>query len=328
MPHKSPSKPPVCEVAYHLRLFQIPLTHKPQTVTINVFSQPKLAFTPINEQTRTQLWQIPSDNTPATGNTSRLVKQLTPPFTIQQYQSFCREIDVLNTCQSLAIIPNTCHHHNLTGVTQLIESDIDARTPYFVMPLYQGTTLDKICPLSSEHRITQRDEFRQRLLYAVQLCDIVEKIHCLGYLHSDIKLSNILITDTALLLLDFGLAKALTKLDNSTSQDFTAGTPAYMSPEQFTGQPLSAQSDYYSIGVVIYALLCGRLPFMAHTLHGWAMAHCQQPPPLLPSFSKFDITSSQQQQLQRLMDELLAKYPANRCASLSEVTQCLSSLVC
>lgn len=289
-------------------------------------TQPKLAFTPINERTRTQLWQIPSDNTPATGNTSRLVKQLTPPFTIQQYQSFCREIDTLNACQSLAITPNTCHYRNLTGVAQLIESDIDARAPYFAMPLYQGMTLDKICPLSSEHGITQRDEFRQRLLYAVQLCDIVEKIHCLGYLHGDIKLSNVLITDTALILLDFGLAKALTKLEDLTSQAFTAGTPAYMSPEQLTGQTLSAQSDYYSIGVVIYALLCGRLPFMAHTLRGWAMAHCQQPLQPLPSFRAVGITSSQQQQLQRLMDGLLAKFATNRWANLAEIKYHLTIL--
>lgn len=158
----------------------------------------------------------------------------------------------------------------------------------------------------------------------MQLIDAVEALHTCGWLHLDLKPSNILLVhdtsgvdtlaaDQRLVLIDFALAQCMNSQGNQPKHDaMTQGTPKYMSPEQFLAQPLNHQTDFYAIGLILYELLIGRLPFHANTYQQWAIQHCQQAVPLLPSsLNRF----------QMLIDGLLAKDRQHRIQTMKEIRE-------
>lgn len=124
-----------------------------------------------------------------------------------------------------------------------------------------------------------------------QVCGALEEAHQQGIVHRDLKPENIILTSRAgevdfVKVLDFGIAGRTESADASkeaklTQQGMVLGTPPYMSPEQFTGKALDGRSDVYSLGVVAYEMLTGRLPFDAETPWEWATQHMTaQPKPL------------------------------------------------
>lgn len=247
------------------------------------------------------------------------IKRLRPFTTDEIYQQFCQEIDTLYACQSLAIDDEQLRKPPY-GIPKLLTHSTANENAFFITPCYQGQTLKN---LIKNKTLT----FEQTIDIAISLCYVLDKTHCLGYLHGDIKPSNILITDNKqLILLDFGLSQSLESI--KVFDKTTAGTPAYMSPEQLNGLPLTPQSDCYSVGVVLVELLTGQLPFFANDLHGWAVAHCQQPVPTLPDIKlpNTKLSRNQQQTLQFVVDKLLAKQPDNRSGSLTDAAALLSRL--
>src|SRR5687768_16555639 len=116
-----------------------------------------------------------------------------------------------------------------------------------------------------------------------QVCGSLEEAHGRGVVHRDLKPDNIILTTRAgqadfVKVLDFGIAKRSEAKDKAqeqklTQQGMVLGTPPYMSPEQFSGKELDARSDIYSLGVMAYEMLTGRLPFEADTAWEWATAH-------------------------------------------------------
>ncbi|MBL8742998.1 MAG: protein kinase, partial [Myxococcales bacterium] len=152
---------------------------------------------------------------------------------------------------------------------------------YIAMELLQGKTLEDVLmetrPLSPE-RV-------DRIIG--QACGSLQEAHDKGIVHRDLKPANIFLTrrakeDDVVKVLDFGIAKsgpegAKTE-EKLTQQGTLLGTPPYMSPEQFTGKNLDGRSDIYSLAVVTYEMLTGRLPFEADTPWQWMTQHGTAPP--------------------------------------------------
>ena len=131
-------------------------------------------------------------------------------------------------------------------------------TPWFVMEYVEGTAITDYCK-------SNRCGLQERLRLFRQICDAVQYAHGNLVVHRDLKPSNILVRpDGSVKLLDFGISKQLDTIDSSAEQTRTAlrmMTPAYASPEQMRGGPVGTHTDVYSLGVVLYELIVGRLPF-------------------------------------------------------------------
>ena len=131
--------------------------------------------------------------------------------------------------------------------------------PYFVMEYVEGVPVTKFC---DEHELG-KDE---RLALFRSICTVISYAHQNLVVHRDLKPSNIIVTeDGTPKLLDFGIAKLLhpdwsLDTNEATATMFRVMTPEYASPEQLLGQPITTASDVYSLGVVLYELLCGRRP--------------------------------------------------------------------
>ena len=152
---------------------------------------------------------------------------------------------------------------NHPGICTIHELNESAETPFIVMELMEGNSLEK---LYRGHVMP----YSKLLEMGVQLADALDVAHRKGILHRDIKPSNIFVTNSGQVkILDFGLAK----LDSASARrrfncrkhsyrpGSTMGTIAYMSPEQARGEPLDARSDLFSLGVVLYEMATGRHPF-------------------------------------------------------------------
>ncbi len=153
----------------------------------------------------------------------------------------------------------------------------DDGVPYLVMEYIQGEPITAYC---DNHRLSIAD----RLKLFVQVCSAVHYAHQHLIIHRDIKPDNILTTpDGDAKLMDFGIAKIL-EVDADPRQHQTtmtgAFTPAYASPEQIKGDAISTATDVYSLGVVLYEILTGRLPYRApnHAPHELARAICEVEP--------------------------------------------------
>jgi len=175
--------------------------------------------------------------------------------------------------QALALLnhPNVAHVYD-AGTTE-------AGYPYFVMEYVKGMSL-------TEHCNRQRLTIEERIKLFLQVCEAVQHAHQKGIIHRDIKPSNIqvCIEDERLVpkVIDFGIAKALSQplTDRTfvTEQGQMIGTPEYMSPEQaeMTQQDIDTRTDIYSLGVLLYELLTGTLPFEAKTLREGSIDQLRQ----------------------------------------------------
>jgi eukaryotic-like serine/threonine-protein kinase len=148
---------------------------------------------------------------------------------------------------------------NHPSIARLYDADTSPDgTPFFVMEYVEGVPLTEFCK-------TQKCSISERLRLFRAVCEAVLYAHQHAVIHRDLKPSNILVkADGSIRLLDFGIAKHLENLGELVDQTITGlrlMTPAYAAPEQIRGEQVGIQSDVYSLGVVLYELLAGRLPF-------------------------------------------------------------------
>src|SRR5271163_1534966 len=159
---------------------------------------------------------------------------------------------------------------NHPGICTIHELNESAETPFIVMELLEGNSLEKLYRGKAML-------YPKLLEMGVQLADALDAAHRKGILHRDIKPANIFIIKSGQAkLLDFGLAKlegaasdesggidadAQTAVNPLTSSGSSVGTIAYMSPEQARSEPLDSRSDLFSLGVVLYEMATGRHPF-------------------------------------------------------------------
>jgi serine/threonine-protein kinase len=159
----------------------------------------------------------------------------------------------------------------------------DPQGPCIIMEYIRGVRLDQL--LQNNGRLTAPRV--GRLLY--QLCEVLQAAHGAGIIHRDLKPANLMIVDAdtpyeLLKVMDFGLAKMLTPDQftkiTQTPSEFAVGTPGYMCPEQARGDEMDSRGDLYSVGVILYELLTGRLPFADRSTMDLLLAHViEEPPP-------------------------------------------------
>jgi serine/threonine-protein kinase len=179
---------------------------------------------------------------------------------------------------------------------------------YLVMELVEGE------PLSALLARSGRLSAGAALDIIGQAAQALHAAHEAGIVHRDIKPGNLLITtDGRVKITDFGIARAVqaAQAGHLTQTGMVMGTAQYVSPEQASGLPVSAASDTYSLGVVGYQCLAGRLPFIADTAIALALSHVREEPPPLPG----DVPAG----VRDLVERMMAKRPEQRPASAEQV---------
>jgi serine/threonine-protein kinase len=178
------------------------------------------------------------------------------------------------------------------NIVKLIEPGEDQGYQYYVMEFVQGRSLDKV--ITAERRLP----WQRAVELAIQMCHGLKHAHDHGIIHRDLKPANLLITDDGTVkLTDFGIAKVFAGTAITVTGGII-GTPEYMSPEQGDGRPITKRSDLYSLGVVLYAMLTGRAPFLGRSMAELVNLH---------RFGQFDRPSAIVPEIPSWLDELVCQ---------------------
>ncbi|MGC8839767.1 MAG: protein kinase domain-containing protein, partial [Anaerolineae bacterium] len=199
-------------------------------------------------------------------------------------------------------------------IVGFLDYGVDEGRHFLVMEHIEGKTLAQVIqergPLPIE----------EALDIACQVCDALEVAHRKGIIHRDIKPQNLMLTpDGMVKVMDFGLARVATGVTLTQTGVFM-GTPRYVSPEVVKGERVDHRGDLYSLGIVLYEMLTGDIPFATDSTWALLQAHVQEiPPPVRKARPEVP------EWLDRVLARALAKEPAERFQSAAEFREALQS---
>jgi len=191
------------------------------------------------------------------------------------------------------------------------------RLYYMVMEYVKGEDLKKYIREKSPLNV------EQALFFAIQICAGIGFAHRAGLVHADIKPQNILLTaDDIVKVTDFGIAQAWsdTQPQSNEREAVVWGSPHYFSPEQARGERPTAASDVYSIGIVMFEMLTGRLPYLGASQHELALAHLREPVPRVS-----EVVKGIPEELDNLVYRVMSKEPSARYRTADQLGHVLIS---
>jgi len=215
------------------------------------------------------------------------------------------------------------------NIVQVYDFDTFENQPYLVMEYVPGASLGTY--LRDLHKNNQRLDITQINSLLNKLAGALKYAHDNDVIHRDIKPANILLTsrsnpvsagqplpvDTEPIITDFGLVR-FTQSNKQTSTGVITGTPAYMSPEQARGERVDARTDVYSLGVAVYEMLAGRIPFDSDSTLSLLHQQIYDPPPPIEGISD---------ELQAVINRTLAKNPEERFTTPTEFADAFQTAI-
>ena len=206
------------------------------------------------------------------------------------------------------------------NIVQVIELDQEGDIYFMAMEFIDGPTLKD--ELKARQAENQPLSFTQISLVFSALCSAIDYAHARGMVHRDIKPANVMINEEGqVILTDFGIARIM-GATQYTQTGALSGTPAYMSPEQGQGERGDERSDIYALGVMLYEVATGMVPYDADTPFAVIMKHISEPLPL-PSEMNPDIPETVEQVILKAME----KDPDDRYQSAGEMARALREAV-
>jgi serine/threonine-protein kinase len=209
------------------------------------------------------------------------------------------------------------------GAVTLYDASLDDPLgPCIVMEYVKGTNLETL--LAKNGRMTAPRVCR----IIGELCEVLQAAHDEGIIHRDLKPANLMIIEPdtpreRIKVMDFGLAKLVegelgTRKVTDTNVDFAVGTPGYICPEQVRGEEMDHRGDVYSVGVMMYELLTGRLPFNGPTSMDILLAHATE---FAPTFAELGLVGWVPREIEQLVFDTLAKNPEDRPQTARELAE-------
>ena len=213
------------------------------------------------------------------------------------------------------------------NIVQVFDFDTVDDQPYLVMEYVPGPPLSKY--LANLHGRNDRLGLPLISRLLTQIAGALQYAHKNGVIHRDVKPGNILLSSRSIqivpgetlpldlepVLTDFGLVRFLNS-SRQTASGLIIGTPTYMSPEQAGGQATDGRTDIYSLGIVLYEMLSGKVPFDAESTISILLKHINETPPPIPGLSPA---------IQRVLDRALAKNPDDRFREPDELASAFNS---
>ncbi len=203
------------------------------------------------------------------------------------------------------------------NIVQVYDYDVVDGQPYMVMEFLDGASLaERLAQYRARGERPPLDE-TPHILEAIAAA--LDYAHDRGAIHRDVKPANILFTSTGEpVLTDFGIAKMVGGAVQLSARGMPIGTPAYMSPEQAQAEPVDARTDIYSLGVVLYEMIAGRVPFLGESPTAVMMQHLTAEPPPPRQFNA-DLPEA----IQAVVLRALAKKPEARFATAGDLARAL-----
>lgn len=230
------------------------------------------------------------------------------------HESFTNDKGFLKRFQQEAHAAANLAHPNIVTVHDIGQ---DAYKHYIVMEFVEGQTLKEIVRSYNDESMP----ISRTLDLIIQVCNGIGYAHRANLVHCDVKPQNIIVTvDERVKVADFGIARAISTATQVQQVSQVWGTPQYFSPEQAAGDAPTPASDVYAIGIILFEMLTGHLPFAAESHTAMALKHLHTPPPLVTEFNP-----AVPSQLAQIINKLLAKEPAGRYRTAGQLGRILTT---